>query len=63
MESFTVTDEIFARLASDAKDACSTDKMPFEIETLTKIRHSLIKKANYELQDKLGKILEAAELV
>jgi len=37
--------------------------MPFETESLIKIRKELINKANSELQNKLGSFLEAAELV
>jgi|TARA_B110000285_G_C14572496_1_gene358514 hypothetical protein len=46
MESFTVTDQIFAELAIEAKESCTVEKMPFETESLIKIRKDLINTAN-----------------
>jgi hypothetical protein len=42
MESFTVTDQIFVALATEAKETCSVEKMPFETESLIKNRKDLI---------------------
>jgi hypothetical protein len=46
MESFTVTDQIFSQSIQDLAAACCEQNMPFEHETLVKIRNKMVKQAN-----------------
>ena len=43
MESFTVTDQIFSKSIKYSSEACCEQNMPFDHDTLIKIRNNMVK--------------------